>query len=178
MLTTVTWTAYYPTATDNWNSRTQIATGTFAVTSTPTIYSAQIPLGANVTAGLEIELTVGAQTSGAWTIAEFQLENGIAATPFERRPIGLELGLCQRYYEAGSYQLGGYTINGVANEIVIPLKTTMRTNPALVITVTNSTNCATATLTALSPESFYVSAIGSGTGGYASIGSWTASSEL
>ena len=32
-------------------------------------------------------------------IAEVQLEEGNIATPFEQRPIGLELSLCQRYYE-------------------------------------------------------------------------------
>ncbi len=32
-------------------------------------------------------------------IAELQLEEGLVATPFEQRPYGLELSLCQRYYE-------------------------------------------------------------------------------
>jgi hypothetical protein len=32
-----------------------------------------------------------------------QLETGPVATPFERRPIGTELALCQRYFYAGSY---------------------------------------------------------------------------
>jgi len=45
LLTTVTWTAYYPGSTDNWGSRTSIATGTFTVTSTLTKYSANIALG-------------------------------------------------------------------------------------------------------------------------------------
>jgi hypothetical protein len=35
-------------------------------------------------------------------IAQVQVEPGPVATPFERRPIGTELALCQRYYEAGS----------------------------------------------------------------------------
>ena len=34
-------------------------------------------------------------------IKEVQLEEGSVATPFENRPIGLELSLCQRYYEVG-----------------------------------------------------------------------------
>lgn len=130
LLTTVTWTAYYPTATDNWASRTQIATGTFTVTSTPTVYSAQIALGANVTAGLEIELTVGAQTSGTWTITEFQLENGSVATPFERRPLGLELALCQRYYQIATLWASGFVPSagqGVQQGFSLPV--TMRAVP-------------------------------------------------
>jgi len=34
-----------------------------------------------------------------------QLEVGSSATPFERRPIGTELSLCQRYYELGTAML-------------------------------------------------------------------------
>jgi len=39
-------------------------------------------------------------TSGAtYQITGVQLEAGPTATPFERRPIGMELALCQRYYQ-------------------------------------------------------------------------------
>jgi hypothetical protein len=39
--------------------------------------------------------------SGTFDIAQVQLEIGTVATPFEHRPIGVELGLCQRYYQHG-----------------------------------------------------------------------------
>lgn len=125
VLTTVTWTAYYPTAGDNWASRTQIATGTFTITSTPTVYNAQIALGANITAGLEIELTVGAQTSGTWSIGQFQLENGSTATPFERRPLGIELPLSQRYF----YMASVFVPAGSSYGITCPRKVSMRITP-------------------------------------------------
>ena len=38
------------------------------------------------------------QQSGTFDISQVQLEPGPVATPFERRPIGTELALCQRYY--------------------------------------------------------------------------------
>jgi hypothetical protein len=41
------------------------------------------------------------QQSGTFEIAQVQIESGSVATPFERRPIGTELALCQRYYETG-----------------------------------------------------------------------------
>ena len=40
------------------------------------------------------------QQSGTFDIAQVQLEEGIVATPFEQRPYGTELALCQRYYFA------------------------------------------------------------------------------
>jgi len=39
------------------------------------------------------------QQSGTFDIAQVQLEAGPVATPFEHRPYGLELSLCQRYYQ-------------------------------------------------------------------------------
>ena len=38
-------------------------------------------------------------------IGEVQLESGSIVTPFERRPFGMELSLCQRYYEVDNNQL-------------------------------------------------------------------------
>jgi hypothetical protein len=107
LLTTVTWTAFYATTADAFGTlasptRTQIATGTFTVTSTLTTYRAQISVPSAATTGIEIVFTVGAQTSGTWTIDNVQLEAGSTATEFERRPFGTELALCQRYYETSN----------------------------------------------------------------------------
>lgn len=104
VLTTVTWTAFYANTADTFGTlasptRTQIATGTFTVNSTVTRYSANISIPAAATTGIEIVFTVGAQTSGTWTIGDVQLERGTVATPFERRSYGQELELCQRYLE-------------------------------------------------------------------------------
>jgi hypothetical protein len=56
--------------------------------------------------GENIETTqLTSPSSGVWEIAvstnanRVQLEEGVVATPFEHRPYGLELSLCQRYYE-------------------------------------------------------------------------------
>jgi len=38
------------------------------------------------------------QQSGTFDIAQVQIEPGSVATPFEQRPIGTELALCQRYF--------------------------------------------------------------------------------
>ena len=116
LLTTVTWTAYYATTADTFGTlasptRTQIATGTFTVTSTVTRYNTNISVPAAATTGIEIVFTVGAQTSGTWTIGNVQLEPGTVATPFERRSYGQELALCQRYYYQ-SWGGGGFANTG------------------------------------------------------------------
>jgi hypothetical protein len=50
--------------------------------------------------------TQWAKTTGNYiNVTELQLEQGSVATPFERRPIGLELSLCQRYYQFISYNM-------------------------------------------------------------------------
>lgn len=104
VLTEVTWTAYYATTANTFGTlasptRTQIATGAFTVTSTLTRYDTQITIPSAATTGIEIVFTVGAQTSGTWTIGNCQLEPGSADTPFEQREITSELVRCQRYYE-------------------------------------------------------------------------------
>lgn len=103
LLTTVTWTAYYANTADTFGTlasptRTQIATGTFTVTSTLTNYNTNISIPSAATTGIEIVLTVGAQTSGTWVVGNIQLEKGSTATSFDYRPYGTELALCQRYY--------------------------------------------------------------------------------
>lgn len=102
LLTTVTWTASYANTADTFGTigtptKTQIATGTFTVTSTVTNYSVSISIPAAATTGIEILFTVGAQTSGTWTIGNVQLEKGSVETAFDYRPYGTELMLCQRY---------------------------------------------------------------------------------
>lgn len=115
LLTTVTWTLYRATTTDDTFGTlasptvTQIATGTFTVTSTVTRYSTQISIPAAATTGLQLVLSVGAQTSGTWTIGNVQLEAGQVATPYENKPYGLELSLCRRYYRTQSIWVGTST---------------------------------------------------------------------
>jgi hypothetical protein len=103
-LTSVTWTAYYANTTDAFGTvpsptRTQIASGTITVTSTLAKYSVTVAVPTAATTGIEIVFSVGAQTGGNWLIGQPQFEKGSAATSFDYRPYGIELLLCQRYYE-------------------------------------------------------------------------------
>jgi hypothetical protein len=145
VLTSVTWTVYYANTSDTFGTlasptRTQISTGTFTVTSTLSRYSAQIFIPSAATTGIEIVFSVGAQTSGTWTIDNVQLEAGPLATPFERRLVGLELLLCQRYFVSINGSTGpGSEFGTTAAYIKLPLSTWMRAdNQTVTLSTGNS----------------------------------------
>jgi len=137
VLTTVNWTAYYASTTDAFGTlasptRTQIATGSFTVTSTPSRYSAQISIPSAATTGIEIVFSVGAQTSGTWTIGEAQLESGTVTNPvFERRSYQQELAMCQRYYQTMNGELDTAQNGSSYSYATWFYKVTMRATPTV-----------------------------------------------
>jgi hypothetical protein len=66
-----------------------------------------------------------------------QIEPGAMVTPFERRPLGAELALCQRYYEIGDWLTSGQTYFNVMVFYKVPKRA--------VPTVLNSRSIATFT---------------------------------
>jgi hypothetical protein len=76
-------------------------------------------------------------TSGAtFFITGVQLEAGSVATPFERRPYGAELALCERYYHTNG--ANSYVAQSAAwNAYVFPQK--MRATPSLTLTAPSGT---------------------------------------
>ena len=134
LLTTVTWTAYYATSADTFGTvgtatKTQIATGTFTVSSTLTRYTANIAIPAAATTGVEIVFTVGAQISGTWTIGNVQLEAGLVNSTFEQRSYQQELGLAQRYYQKTS---AAWIVDTSAASQAKYHMVTMRTTPTVI----------------------------------------------
>ena len=75
------------------------------------------------------------QQSGTFDIAQVQLEEGSVATPFEQRPYGLELSLCQRYFSRGLVTARGYA-TGPSAIISVPFyyPVSMRVVPTLTLT--------------------------------------------
>ena len=107
--------------TSNW----QKFTVTFDV---PSISGKIIGTDGNDYLGVALLWQVGTDTT-AYTIdlAQVQAEVGSTATPFEHRPYGTELALCQRYYQVQrGFLCGSYS--GTTSFINFIPKVTMRAN--------------------------------------------------
>jgi hypothetical protein len=85
--------------------------------------------------------------NATWYITGVQLEVGSVATPFERRPYGTELSLCQRYYyrNTGHTALtgafgSGYNDSTSAARFYTAYPTTMRASPTLDSSAANTFN--------------------------------------
>jgi hypothetical protein len=118
------------------------------------------------------------QQSGTFDIAQVQVEPGPVATPFERRPIGTELALCQRYYAIVDTYMAGYTANGVTNSYSIPLSTQMRAAPTITVGATENTNTTGATVASGGNGHVRHVSVGVGAGGFISSAVATLSAEL
>jgi hypothetical protein len=95
----VTWTVNYstfsgPFGTIGAPTKTLVATGTFSTSPTMTNYVAQFAFPTVANLAVEVLFTVGAQTSGTWSMTNVQLEEGLA-TVFQRM-----LSIQESYYTA------------------------------------------------------------------------------
>lgn len=118
------------------------------------------------------------------TFTDVQLERGTVPTAFERRHVGQELLLCQRYYwqpeSVISYRSAGRADSGSQpiGDIVFFPPVTMRTTPSLVIVAGGGVNIGSVAITA-TPDRIRATS-SSATSGYATyvIDFTSASAEL
>ena len=107
VLTSVGWAVTYADSEDDFSSVTAIDSGSWTVDGTMTQYTAEVDLPANAANGIQLELSVGAQTSGTWTVGNVQLEPGDTATEFDVREVGTELAMCLRRGRVVDYETTG-----------------------------------------------------------------------
>ena len=117
-------------------------------------------------------------TNGAtWYVTGVQLERNTTATPFEWIPYGLELQLCQRYYENSNGAGGqvssndGYVITTSLDYRSFPFKVGKRVTPTIVISKASG---GTGDTYIIKQGAFFLNTANSVT---TAIG-WTADSEL
>jgi len=142
------------------------------------------------------------QTSGAFCeIAQFQLEEGSVATPFEQRLCGLELELCRRYYResrvigaawntqegsdcgvwfnaADFYDYGSHSLRGTPMRVppTMVFYATISGSVGNVLNLTNLSDVLVTTL--LVGTSGYRIATTAGTATHAASWQWSAEAEL
>lgn len=96
--------------------------------------------------GVTGAVSVISTLSATWQITGVQLEAGTVATPFERRPFGQELSLCQRYYfktkPAASGEILGVGFCNATTSAVINTQfpVEMRTRPTALLTSGTATD--------------------------------------
>jgi len=95
-----------------------------------TRYNVQIAIPSAAYTGLQIVLSVGAQTSGTWKIGNLQLESGSVMTPFQRIIYSDQLAQCQRYFYGPAAVPGG--LNGSGNfACTVCCPVSLRTTPTV-----------------------------------------------
>lgn len=124
-----------------WASATGEVSSNIALTNTKTKYSVTLQIPDWTSLGIDwahlentklaLKFNLGANTNGRdFILGSVQLEEGSVATPFENRPYGLELSLCQRYlpvvegFYAGHAATSGEVFLSVANNVEPRVKPT------------------------------------------------------
>lgn len=120
---TVTWTAYYANALDNFSTKTQIATGSISSTASNATYNVQFNAGTNAGNGICVEFITGALTNitGFQTYQGRQLEQvpsgATTGTAFESLPYDTQLSRCQRFLPAFHAENGVFMTMGISTTI-------------------------------------------------------------
>jgi hypothetical protein len=166
---------------DNFSAATQFLSTALPSVSDTARQSVTVTLPAEARNGVEVRFAVDAITTGNFILHTVQLEPGPVATPFERRPIGTELALCQRYYIGSNEEAYlGASASGVqttAVSIIFPVQ--MRATPTITMTSTGAINT-TGSFTAASPTKtgFRASISSNAAGAFLWGALFTASAEL
>lgn len=178
-----------------WASATREVASNIALTNTKTKYSVTLPIPDWASLGIDwarledtklaLKFNLGANTNGRdFIIGSVQLEEGPVATPFEQRPIGLELSLCERYYEINTsldfsgVWWSGNTTPGASYYLSAKFKTRKRAIPTMTKVLEEVHRTTNVNIDGANIDGIRVSAMGSEAGhGYFRLG-WSASAEL
>lgn len=136
----------YSTTTDSdtkvysFSPSVTVASQNFTLTTSWQRFSITVTLGSTIKQlGFQLQTSTLTGTAGAddsWYATGFQLEEGSVTTPFERRPYGTELQLCQRYYYRATASTvtdmygNAFAYNTAIAMGLIPFPVTMRVAPS------------------------------------------------
>lgn len=175
---------YKPNALNDWSASTQISTTQTVVVPSGTVtpFTATWTLGStDASNGLDVRVLASASvtvSSKIVAITDMQLEEGSIATPFENRPVGLELFQCQRYYTTIPYSWIAYAPSGNGFGTYQSLPSTMRITPTITTTPTTTTNITSFGIYAVNNIYIFVSGTATTSASCIATGNITASAEL
>ena len=182
-VTSIAVTLWFANSVDSFSAgMTAISGGTFTVSSSLSRYSTTYTLPASAQNGVAMTIspTAGPLTAGQTiTLGNAQLEAGSVATPFEQRPIGAELALCQRYYQTAQGMFSG-NVSAGGTYYCLTATPLMRSTPTIVGT-NYSINQFSATVGSVGfgPSGVLEGRVANGTGAGGVFGTYyTLSSEL
>jgi hypothetical protein len=138
---TTTDASFYTTSPPTSTSSSYLSDGSLPTTWTKYTLTTTVPSGTN-NISVRFQFDNLKNTSSADTtyydITNIQLEVGPTATPFERRFIGQELALCQRYYQSIQKPIARGVAGGTNafSRVGMLLPTTMRTAPSITVSGT------------------------------------------
>ena len=140
-------------------------------------------LGTDGDDSLRLVFNVPANTVCSMELAQVQLEPGPVATPFERRSIGVELALCQRYYEFSQLATTGFSGNvtsGQDYDGMATYRVTKRAVPNVTLDNLGASNFPTAvgTIVSSGQGGFRERRTANGTGMGRFFSTWTSDAEL
>jgi hypothetical protein len=134
-------------------------------------------LGSDNNSSLRFHINLPLNTTFVFDLARVQVESGPLATPFERRPVGVETSLCQRYYWTSFHSQYVSIASGI-NVVTVRPPVPMRANPSVTLLSAFTNNLGSFAVDQILPSSFRL--VHSSTAGGASewSGDVFASAEL
>lgn len=118
-------------------------------------------------------------TSNIFAITGVQLEVGSVATPFEHRPIGLELDLCRRYWRQFTDNFVGYAPSaGVYGGRHMPIGPSMRATPTVTNNGVTGVNVGAYSTLAVNTNEFNIQVTAAAAGQWQAQSTITLASEL
>lgn len=125
--------AGYANSVDNFGSTTEFSglniTSTISGSWTRYTYTFTVPSTAATNGFHVIVFCPGASQTFTLLLTGMQLERGSVATPFEYRPIGTELMMCQRYFQLAAKGTLGVNYGSTAAIVAFNFPVQMRRNP-------------------------------------------------
>ena len=157
----------YANTADNFSAVTNITSHSVSVgANTFNRYSHTFTLPAEAARGIQIVLNAETGiTSGTVAFSLVQLEPGSVATPFEQRPIGTELALCQRYFCRQIACAQSASTGTMLTPVYFPVE--MRATPTTTNVLAGTSSTASAlTINPRNTTSAYFQISATGAGGY------------